>query len=312
MPNWCSNSVTFSGPAEKIREVRDLIRGSHANMLESEIVSAMAKKMILAGAMGVLKPTQPTEFDYLPSLTATTGSNTAANRAFDELISLVTQGALITPETQQRIRALYQQSGIHNIVWSSIARQQRRVGEELYNKVWLDWGLHHSCEGFWTSVPSCLTVKTDEKIDQDDVSFWFCCAIPQSLAVEINGFNGRLFDGCSSGFTDSTNRLGTKWGSGRSTSVATDELECFAIAFDTACTPPLPVIEALAIRYPELDVEMVYAMQGKGFCGRQIYSQGEESDSEECQLEYSNEEDEDGFNPIVGPEYIMDLPHFGG
>lgn len=312
MPNWCSNSVTFSGPAEKIREVRDLISGSHANMLESEIVSAMARKMILAGVMGVLKPTQPTEFDYLPSLTATTGRNTAANRAFDELISLVTQGALITPETQQRIRALYQQSGIHNIAWSSIARQQRRVGAELYNEVWFDWGRHRSCEGFWTSVPSCLTEKVDEKTDPDDVSFYFCCATPQSLAVEINGFNGRLFDGCSSGYTDSSDRFGTKWGVGYSTSVTADELECFAIAFDTAWTPPLPVIEALAIRYPELNVEIVYAEQGMCFCGRQLYSQGEEYDSVECQLEYSDEEDEDGFNPIVGPEFIMDLPHFGG
>ncbi|WP_242535246.1 hypothetical protein [Proteus mirabilis] len=53
--------------------------------------------------------------------------------------------------------------------------------------------------------------------------------------------------------------------------------------------------------------------EGCGFCGYSEYDHGRLADHESDEIEYSDEENEDGFRDVTGPDYILDsLPHYGG
>jgi len=86
---------------------------------------------------------------------------------------------------------------------------------------------------------------------------------------------------------------GTKWNAcyvsilddGRGNSV------CFG--FDTAWSPPIPVVEKLASMYPTLEFELKYEEGGCGFAGDVFYSEGTLCHHNEYDF-YQGEQDEDG------------------
>ena len=68
----------------------------------------------------------------------------------------------------------------------------------------------------------------------------------------------------------------------------------------------------LTARYG-VTVEHWYAEAGCGYCGRATYSRGVQED--ECcdSLEWSSEEDEDGYQDVIGPSWIIDnVGSYGG
>ena len=79
------------------------------------------------------------------------------------------------------------------------------------------------------------------------------------------------------GFKDwyewSVSKWGTKWNGGE-VDVESLEPESFTIYFSTAWSPPVPVVEALCEKYPEIEAEMSYAETGCWFAGKVYGSAG--------------------------------------
>lgn len=93
------------------------------------------------------------------------------------------------------------------------------------------------------------------------------------------------------GYTDwyhwSIANWGTKWNAGDVTQGHIGECG-FVIYFDTAWSPPVPVIEALITRFPDADIRLSYMEPGVGFAG-EVTSTGD-WDCPESELEdfYAN------------------------
>lgn len=104
------------------------------------------------------------------------------------------------------------------------------------------------------------------------------------------------------GFKDwydwSVAKWGTKWNGGE-VDVESLEPESFTIYFSTAWSPPVPVVEAMCERFPEIEAEMSYAETGCWFAGKVYGSDGCISDEPAddvkafCEDEFGHEFDLD-------------------
>jgi hypothetical protein len=83
-----------------------------------------------------------------------------------------------------------------------------------------------------------------------------------------DGFNSGGFEWCCENW-------GTKWNACHVSLSKRGEGSAF-IEFETAWSPPVPVIEKLATLFPDHDFELEYFEGGMGFCGQARWSQGEE------------------------------------
>lgn len=59
---------------------------------------------------------------------------------------------------------------------------------------------------------------------------------------------------------------GSKWDA-CDTRIMVDEADRLTLEFDTAWSPPVPVVETMLEQYPELDFELSYVEEGMGFAG---------------------------------------------
>ncbi len=85
--------------------------------------------------------------------------------------------------------------------------------------------------------------------------------------------NNRIQYGHTDWYDWSIDNWGTKWNAG---DVTQDHIgdRGFIIYFDTAWSPPVPVIEALIARFPEADIRLSYMEPGVGFAG-EVNSNGD-------------------------------------
>jgi hypothetical protein len=74
-----------------------------------------------------------------------------------------------------------------------------------------------------------------------------------------DGYNSGGYEWCCENW-------GTKWSACRVELQEQNE-RCVHLAFDTAWTPPIPVIAALHKKFPEATLEIEYFECGVGFCG---------------------------------------------
>lgn len=95
-------------------------------------------------------------------------------------------------------------------------------------------------------------------------------------ALGMSGFNNGGYSWCC-------NHWGTKWDAYDLVhSVHPHEAN---YDFSTAWSPPIPVIAAMAHQHPALEFELEYYEPGLGYCGRQIYQEGELIKDEEFESE---------------------------
>ena len=86
-----------------------------------------------------------------------------------------------------------------------------------------------------------------------------------------------LRDGYNSGGYEWTcNHWGSKWNAARPvlTSHGEDGLLWAFIEFDTAWSPPIPVIEKLASMFPDHDFLLAFFEGGVGYCGQAYWEKG--------------------------------------
>lgn len=68
-------------------------------------------------------------------------------------------------------------------------------------------------------------------------------------------------------------KWGTKWNSGEDLEVDVSETS-ISVSFDTAWSPPLPVMAALCARFPRIRLTLTYSEPGMGFAGTAVGADG--------------------------------------
>ena len=304
MPNWCVNQIHISGP--DALDVERLMTEPQT-LLHYDATKA-AIKMFLAGIGGLLKPTIPMTFEAYPELISGIGDSNAQNNAFDAFLMLLNQETVLTPEICQTILILFEQTGLKQCCWNDLPIEVRDTLSPLINESAHDW----SGSGFQRLSPEVVweQLNLPEPIMKKSFSLSSLC--PPSLLTQINGFNGRLISHIPSGHHDNCERLGTKW---EMVDVEVQESrEGFVkLEFDTAWSPALPPIEALAIRFPNSVFTHFYAESGCAYCGYVVYEEGEVQEESGDDMVFSDEENEDGYHDLIGPAYITEnFDRYGG
>lgn len=267
-----------------------------------------AVKLFLAGVGGLLKPTKPMIFELYPSLIQGVGVTTPQNDAFTQFVEMLLPETTLDEKTCQRLIDLYERSGLKQRYWGDLPKTARMVTAPLLKESAFDW-----CPTLMWRLPLDIAwAKLDVPSLQDNTSgFSLNALLPPKLLVELNGFNGHLFTHTAqvlSAFTDNCDRLGTKW-----ERVDIDELDENILEFDTTWSPAFPPIAELARRYPNSTITHYFCECGCAFCGYKRYENGVEV--EECwdDLQFSEEENEDGYHDLIGPDYALEhFSRFGG
>ncbi|MER2950381.1 DUF1281 domain-containing protein [Morganella morganii] len=333
MPNWCSNRLDIT-----LHNAADMPALKHWIYADDGIPAwqtaiAQSLHLLLAGCAGILKPVRPLSFPPLPELTSygETGPVSPGNTAFTHWVEMLITAPDLTPSYCQQIHQWYQmwlsEGGVYHS-WDSLTATQKARLSPLLSAGGFDWLNRFTGEdeaglaAVWEDIQYLR--GTGEAIPMDMRNL-----LPTSLAAELHGFNGRLwktpevirqqarwqaFAPGNSSYHLYLCRYGVKWPNGSGFCCIDDgEATTLSVTFDTPWSPPsAEVLCALSARF-RCQVRHVYAEEGCGFCGYSEYDHGRLADHESDEIEFSDEENEDGFRDVTGPDYILDsLPHYGG
>lgn len=309
MPNWCANRLRVSGKAEDVEQALGLVRGGGRPTYGKAIRQGIG--FFMAGCAGLLRPVSTVDYAPYPGLTsAGAGENTAENRAFTAWLNRLQAGCLLTEEACASLNELWL-----NVVgglpdWSALTDAQRDAMSTLWKRQRSGWP-----EAFGAAdvVAAWDAVRGAEDCGAASPPLDMLVLCPPRLEVEINGFNGWLLSGVPSGHEDYVERYGTKWPEAYDLNVSWQDTAVFDADFDTPWSPPSEaVLAALSARF-DVTVDHFYAESGCDYCGFAAYSVGEQTEACSDSLEWSEEEDEDGFREVTGPDWIVDnVAHYGG
>lgn len=309
MPNWCANRLRVTGPESEVSKVRALMEGS-AEAPGYLRAAGEGIHLFLAGCAGLLQTVTPTEYAPYPALTTAIGQNTSGNLAFSAWMVQLREGAELTPVTCGQLHAMWLASGLRNMTWEALTADQLAVITALWEKKRGDWQITlrgQNLSEVWNRLcreeqPPCITLPFD-----------MLQLLPPRLDAEINGYNGRLLEGVPDGYTDTAERCGTKWPHAHVLNLSYFADTSFDADFDTPWSPPSPeVLCALTERYG-VTAEHWYAEAGCDYCGWATYSGGIQLEERCDSLEWSEEEDEDGYRDVTGPDWIIDnVASYGG
>lgn len=96
---------------------------------------------------------------------------------------------------------------------------------------------------------------------------------------------------------------GTKWSAGEGVQVDRVSKEECVLCFDTAWSPPGPIIEALGKKYTELTFRLSYTECGEGFVGVYTVEDGEVVEDICASSTFNNKE----YRKLLGDEFPDDL-----
>ncbi|ADU73026.1 DUF1281 domain-containing protein [Pantoea sp. At-9b] len=319
MPNWCCNRLRVSGRSEDIGQVRALFAGggypSYAR------AAAEGVQLFLAGCAGILRPADGEHYAPYPALTGAKGYPSCAeegrdghhdvsgNQAFTQWLCCLREGTVLTDAACDDLHALWLESGLRDRRWNDLTPARQECIVAVFAGQRHDWCGSFSAttvQTWWDTVCDGLPELKAQPLD-------LLMVLPPRLDVEINGFNGRLLAGVPSGYDWYTHHYGTKWPRGYDLNICNGGEDWLAVDFDTPWSPPSEsLLAALSGRYG-VTVEHWYAERGCDYCGYALYSDGEQAEACCDSLEWSEEEDEDGFREVTGPAWIVDnVAHFGG
>ena len=307
MPNWCANRLRVTGLAENVSHVRALMEGNVRPLYTR--AEAEGIQLFLAGCAGLLRPVTDETYAPFPALTAAgPGEDTPENRAFTQWLAQLRDGAELTDKTCYRLHDLWLATGIRSRKWDVLDDEAQAVMNSLWKRKFFDWsGVRGSrVSEFW------IRTSDSDAIADGSAEFDMHLLLPTRLDVEINGFNGGLLDGIPGGYEFYIAQYGVKWPGGYALEVGDCGPDFLEVDFDTPWSPPHGrVFEALSRRF-SVTAEHWYAESGCSFCGFDLYSDGELTDSLCSALEWG-EEDEDGIACVTGPDWIVNnIGHFGG
>lgn len=308
MPNWCANRLSVSGSSSDIEQVRMLFRGESHPAYQQAVAEGI--HLFLAGCAGLLQPIGNVCYSPYPALTSRTGCETPENQAFTQWLEYLKSGAELTDEICSELHILWLASGISYRPWNTLNIEQQTVISALRKHKAYDWQVAFGTSGseeMWNRL-----CRHDSKF-YATVPFDMLQLIAPRLDVEINGYTGRLLKGVRDGFTDITERCGTKWPHAHEPEYRNESATTFDADFDTPWSPPAEkVLLALSERY-RVTIKHWYAEAGGSFCGYAAYSAGVQTDAFCDSLEWSGDEDGFGCYEVTGPEWIIgNVANYGG
>jgi len=306
MPNWCANRLQVIGSSSDIERVRTFFNGGN----RPEYVRATAEgiQLFLAGCAGLLQPVGDVRYPPYPALTVRNGCDTPENRAFTQWLSYLKSGAELTKDTCGELHTLWIACGISSWPWDALNAGQQAVIAALWKRKAYDWQFAFG-EGEPGEMWNRLCRHTF--MPEAALPFDMLQLIAPRLDVEINGYNGRLLEGVRDGFTDISDRCGTKWPRAFNLEFSGGTSTSFDADFFTPWAPPAAdVLTALSERY-SVTVTHWYAEAGGDFCGYAAYTNGMQTEAFSDSLEWS--EDEDGCFAVTGPDWIIgNVASYGG
>ncbi len=312
MPNWCSNRLKISGSSDQIT----LLTGKFQNISGHQQRNALRMVIIHCWYIFVHKGESMDEDSKIMDV-------------YERILD-ISNNEKMTLEICAEVRNLF----------FELALTVEKIGEEKLDVAtketllricnhskgdFLGWGNNDTGEDTWNQFVTKANELLEEPENKEQ-KFQFDFGVFRSpmASHKVNGFNGRIFDSIKkeagdtlvedfpsgAGYGGNVANWGTKWNAGSAYFDIQDER--IIIDFDTAWSPPTPVIYAMSEQFPELTFEHIYAEQGVNYCGLLEVSNGCILTEEQDELEWSESENEDDWPDVVGPEYVLELEHFGG
>lgn len=309
MPNWCANRLRVSGSEENVEQALKFVRGGGRPAYGRAVLQGIG--FFLAGCAGLLRPVSAVDYAPFPGLTAAgRGEKTPENRAFTAWLNRLQAGCLLTDKACASLNGLWLTVAGRLPDWSALTDAQRDAMNALWKRQYFDW---REASGAADVVAAWAAVRDAENRGATSPPLDMLALCPPRLEVEINGFNGRLLKGVTAGYDDYVHRYGTKSAAAYELNISRHDVAAFDADFDTPWSPPSEaVLAALSARF-NVTVDHFYAEAGCDYCGFALYSDGEQTEACSDALEWSEEEDEDGFRDVTGPDWIVDnVPHYGG
>ncbi|MEG3126766.1 DUF1281 domain-containing protein [Pantoea cypripedii] len=320
MPNWCANRLCVSGREEDMVRVKALMEGG--GYQSYACAAAEGIQLFLAGCAGLLRPVPPEPYLPYPQLTGgdrypsyaaegeLNGAEVSENQAFTQWLICLREQVILTDTTCTQLHALWLGTGLMKREWDTLSAEQQTIVCALWQKKQDGWPATLSTrrpDEAWNRL--CR----GEPVTHQAEPFDMLTLCPPRLDVEINGYNGRLLSGVPDGFSETVERCGTKWPHAHDLNITWSDATSFDADFDTPWSPPSEaVLVALSSRYG-VTVEHWYAEAGCDLCGYALYRDGERLETCCDSLEWSEEEDENGFREITGPAWILNnLAGYGG
>ncbi|WP_336844163.1 DUF1281 domain-containing protein [Providencia rettgeri] len=333
MPNWCANrlEITLHNPAD-MPALKRWIK-AEGGIPDWQTAIAQSIHLLLAGCAGILKPVKPIDFPPLPALTShgETGIVSPGNIAFTYWVEMLMTAPDLDAACCQQIDQWYQTwlcEGTQYRDWHTLTDEQKAVLSPLLLAVGFDWLNRFTGKddkalaAAWDDIQMLRSWREAMPMDMRDL-------LPTNLAAELNGFNGRLwqtpedvllreqwqiFSPQASSYHLYVCRYGVKWPTGIELRCSDDGDDThLSVDFESPWSQPsVAVLYAVSARFNAV-VFHTYAEAGCGFCGCARYDRGVVTYCESDDIEFSDEENEDGYHDVTGPSYILDnLPHYGG
>ncbi|CAM4018886.1 hypothetical protein Xentx_03523 [Xenorhabdus thuongxuanensis] len=173
----------------------------------------------------------------------------------------------------------------------------------IYKRQETNWRSYLPC-----SFSENIWEESEQKVE--GLPFDMLLVKPTHLANELNGFSGNFLYGIESAYGYYLDEYHVKCPYGLDMNVESDDGWMMA-DFDTPWSPPKGELFSLLSQRHECEITHYYCEEGMGYCGYEIYKNGMLVESANDQLKY--EEDEEGYDQVVDPDYIIDnVAHFGG
>ena len=305
MPNWCSNSISYTcGDNEELVVFESLINGSVVNRIDN--VTSKLRKILLAGLVGVLKPTlnltKSTEDKAKtlnPNLIAHGRGNSAQSKAYDDFLDFLVNRE-ISSFNYHEIDLLFVRTGVCDLHWGDIPKNKRKQLKSYWRNCSYDFtGAFRADISYWW-----ITADLPENyINENELDIRLLAELPAK--VMVNGFNGGILN-CGTTYNLYCGQLGSKW-----PQIDMFEIENGNYVFDTAWSPVIPIVHLLPsyiakkLSKPEeelsFDCNLYYYEPGCAF-------QGVNDDVSDFTSTYDEETDsyEENFLPEVAEAFGID------
>ncbi|AWK41053.1 DUF1281 domain-containing protein [Photorhabdus laumondii subsp. laumondii] len=305
MPKWYANRLHITGQPDQLDALRQWGLGDRIPYYGQAIHQSI--KLFVAGCVGLLQPTETTDFLLYPALVAKgTGGDSPENRAFEQWLALLKENVALDEVTSQQIDRLYQQSGLAERKWETLLPTAQKTIMALFNQKscdWfglVDWNGERDTEMLWSHLDDRLT----ETVPCD-----LFLLIPTHLASEINGFCGGLLRD-----HETTHELYIRlygMAQPRGYDIAWKHNDDGSLTGHFDKTPREPwyekIIAPLSRQY---HCHITHYFKGaRSFCGYDTYRNGQREEVSIDELEFG---EEDGVRKVIGPAYILgNISHDG-
>ncbi|MFT4271952.1 MAG: DUF1281 domain-containing protein [Pantoea sp.] len=189
-------------------------------------------------------------------------SDMSGNQAFTQWLCCLSEGVVLTEAACARLHDLWRASGLPGREWETLSAEQQVVICALWQQKQGDWQVTFSTR---SPAEAWNRLCRGELVTHQSAPFDMLQLCPPRLDVEINGYNGRLLAGVPDGFSDTTDRCGTKWPHAHDLNISWSSDTTFDADFDTPWSggPDGLIMNGLQV-FPLL---FLFALAGGFGCG---------------------------------------------